>query len=89
MNVKKGTRRLGIVLGLCGAILGGYLARSYARAVWHNYRASSRFESLRASPTIQKVAKAIQENRNDPSRSTPGSTIDSINIVASWNIKRT
>jgi hypothetical protein len=66
MNVREGTRRLGIVLGLCGAILGGYLARSYARAVWHNYRASSRFTSLIASPTIQRVAKAIREYQNGP-----------------------
>src|SRR5262249_10634228 len=70
MNVKRGTRRLGIVLGLCGAILGGYLARSYARAVWHNYMASRRFESLMASPTIEKVAKAIREN-NDPIATYP------------------
>ena len=66
MNVKKGTRRLGIALGICGAILGGYLERSYARAVWHNYRASSRFTSIMASPTTQRVAKAIRENRNGP-----------------------
>jgi len=66
MNVREGTRRLGIVLGLSGAILGGYLEHSHARAVWHNYRASRRFESLMASPTIQKVAKAIRENRNGP-----------------------
>jgi len=66
MNVKKGTRRLGIALGICGAILGGYLERSYARAVWHSYRASSRFTSLSASPTTQRVAKAIRENRNGP-----------------------
>jgi len=71
MNVRKGMRRLGIVLGLCGAILGVSLARSYARAVWHNYRASSRFESLRASPTIQRVAKAIRENWNDPIAAYP------------------
>jgi len=70
MNVQRGTRRLGIVLGLCGAILGGYLARSYARAVWHNYMASRRFESLMASPTIEKVAKAIREN-NDPIATYP------------------
>src|SRR5215469_3100042 len=45
-------------------MLGAYLARSDARAVWHKYSASRRFELLRASPTIQKVAKAIRENRN-------------------------
>jgi hypothetical protein len=71
MNVRKGMRRLGIVLGLCGAILAVYLARSNARAVWHYYRASSRFESLRASPTIQRVAKAIRENRNGPIATYP------------------
>ena len=60
MNLREGTRRLGIVLGLCGAILGGYLEHRYARAVWHNYRAAKHFESLRASPAIQKVAEAIK-----------------------------
>jgi len=71
MNVKKGTRRLGIVLGLVGALLGGYLERSHARAVWHNYSASRHFESLTASSTIQKVAKAIRENRNGPIEKYP------------------
>jgi hypothetical protein len=71
MNVREGTRRLGIVLGLWGAMLGGYLARSYARAVWHNYRASSRLTSLIASPTLQRVAKAIREYENGPFATYP------------------
>jgi hypothetical protein len=71
MNVREGTRRLGIVLSLCGTILGGYLEHGYARAVWHNYRAAKRFESLRASPAIQKVAEAIKEYKNGPLATYP------------------
>jgi hypothetical protein len=71
MNVREGTRRLGFVLGLCGAILGGYFEHGYARAVWHNYRAAKRFESLRASPPIQRVAEAIKEYKNGPLATYP------------------
>jgi hypothetical protein len=71
MNVREGTRRLGIVLGLCGAILGGYLEHGHARAVWHNYRAAKRFESLSASPAIQRVAEGIKEYRNGPLATYP------------------
>ena len=53
-------RRLGILLGACGAIFGGCLAYSDARASWDNYAAHRKFQSLMASPTMQKVAKAAR-----------------------------
>ena len=89
MNLKEGTRRLGIVRGLCGAILGGYLERSQARAVWHNYRASSRFESLSASPMIQKVAKAIRDSRNGPVAKYPWINYRFNQQSGSWDTKQT
>jgi hypothetical protein len=73
MNVREGMRRLGILLGVGGAILGGYLAYGDATAVWVNYTASRRFESLTASPAVQRVAKAIREYQNGPFATYPWS----------------
>lgn len=61
MNVREGMRRLGILLGACGAILGGCLAYSDARTTWGSYAAHRKFESLMASPIMQKVAKAARD----------------------------
>jgi hypothetical protein len=58
MTVMEAMRRLGILLGACGAILGGLVAYRDAKAVWTSYAASRRFESLMASPTMRKVAQA-------------------------------
>lgn len=66
MNVREGMRRLGILLGACGGILGGCLAYSDVRTTWDNYTAHRKFESLMASPTVQKVAKAAREYQNGP-----------------------
>jgi hypothetical protein len=58
-------RRLGIFLGLCGGILGGCFAYSGGRAAWDAHTAYRRFESVMASPTMQRVAKAAREYQVD------------------------
>jgi len=57
--------RLGILLGACGGILGGCLAYSDAKATWDSHTAARKFESLMASPTMQKVAKAARDYQID------------------------
>jgi len=61
MNVKEGMRRLGLLLSVCGGILGACLAYGDTAKVWENHAAHRRFESLMASPTMQKVAKAARD----------------------------
>jgi hypothetical protein len=66
MNVREGMRRLGILVGTCGGILGGCLAYSDARTTWDNHTAHRKFEFLMASPTMQKVGKAARDYQNGP-----------------------
>jgi len=66
MNVREGMRRLGILLGACGGILGAFLGYSDARTTWDTHVAHGRFESLMASPIMQKVAKAAHDYQNGP-----------------------
>jgi hypothetical protein len=58
MNVTEGVRRLGILLGVCGGIAGGFLGYGDAANVWGGWTAHRKFESLMATPTIQKFVKA-------------------------------
>jgi hypothetical protein len=66
MNVREGMRRLSILLGACGGILGVSISYGDAKATWESHAASRKFESLMASPTMQKVAKAAREYQNGP-----------------------
>jgi hypothetical protein len=65
MNAKEGMRRLGIFLGVCGGILGGFLGYSNAKATWDSHIAVRKFESLMATPTMRKVAKAARDYQHD------------------------
>jgi hypothetical protein len=58
-------RRLGLLLGVCGGILGGCLAYSDAKITWENLTGHRQFASLMASPTMQKVTKAVQDYQRD------------------------
>src|SRR5258708_7887695 len=66
MNAREGMRRLGILLGACGGILGGCLAYSNAKTTWDNHTEYRKFESRMASATMQKIAKAARDNQNGP-----------------------
>lgn len=62
MNVREGMRRLGILLGVWGGIVSGLLAYRDAKAAWDRHTAFRRFESLMASPTMRKAAKAVKDD---------------------------
>jgi hypothetical protein len=61
MNVTEGMRRLGILLGVCGGILGGWLAYGDAKSTWERRIEYRKFAFLMASPIMQNVAKAARE----------------------------
>jgi hypothetical protein len=61
MNAREGVRRFGILLGVSGCILGSFHGYSYAQDVWDLWAANRRFESLMASPIMQKVAKVARD----------------------------
>jgi hypothetical protein len=58
MNIREGARRLGIVLGALGGTVGAFAGYPSARDLWNARAAGKEFESLMASPTMLKVAKA-------------------------------
>jgi hypothetical protein len=61
MNFRESMRRLGILLGACGAVLGGFLGYSDAKAVWDRYTAHRRFESKFGE---QRPRSRQQESQN-------------------------
>ncbi len=74
MNLKEGTRRLGIVLGILGGVLGTFIAYQNGVDLWHTHVAHKRFESLLGSPTMLKVVKT--EALSQESLSTAALTSD-------------
>lgn len=66
VNVKEGMRRAGLLLGVCGGLLGGFLAYGDAQNLWNARKAHYRFEALIASPTLRQVAKAVRDEQNGP-----------------------
>jgi hypothetical protein len=61
MNFREGTRRLGIVFGVLGGTISAFAGYPSARDLWNVGAANRKFESLMASPTMMKVAKAAKE----------------------------
>jgi hypothetical protein len=66
MNVREGMRRLGLLLGVSGGIMGGFLGYSDAQNLCNVWTAHRKFESLMALPTTQKVAHAASVYQNGP-----------------------
>jgi hypothetical protein len=54
MNIKEGSRRLAIVLGGLGAIVGAFAGYQTVREVWEARTAQARFESFADSSAIKK-----------------------------------
>ncbi len=66
MNVREGMRRLGLLLGVSGGIMGGFLGYSDAQNLCNVWTAHRKFESLMALPTTQKVAHAASVYQSGP-----------------------
>lgn len=66
MNVNEGLRRLGIVLGLLGAIAGGIAGFRVGRPAWSAFAAHRRFQSVLSSPTMVRASGAIRSYMSTP-----------------------
>ena len=55
MNFKEGMRRVGILLGVIGAIIGGVASFEEASRVWRQHVANRQFERALAVPAVQKI----------------------------------
>src|SRR5262245_31567621 len=80
MNAREGMRRLGILLGVSGGILGGFLGCSDAQDLWSHWNAHRQFESLMALPVTQKVASAAKIHQSGPWTQYAESTQVSYNV---------
>ncbi len=66
MNIKEGLRRLGIVLGALGGVVGVMAGYTGAQDLWNHRAAHKKFQSLMASTTMLKVAKVENQPEAKP-----------------------
>ena len=57
MNLREGTRRLALLLGVAGAILGGFASYSELQTVREQWASHNRFERLANSDVVQEERK--------------------------------
>ena len=60
MNLREGTRRVALLLGVARAILGGFASYSEFQTVREQWASHSRFEHLAASPVAQQARHSIE-----------------------------
>lgn len=60
MNLSEGTRRLALLLGVVGAIAGGFASYSELQTVPEQQASHRRFEQLAASPFVQQARRSIE-----------------------------
>ncbi len=65
MNLREGTRRLALLLGTVGAILGGFVSYGELQSVMSQRARHNKFEQLAASDVV-KQAKPDWFTQNDP-----------------------
>jgi hypothetical protein len=68
MNLREGTRRLALLLGVVGAIFGGFASYAELRTVRNQSARHADFERLTAGFESSRLAQRMrQESENDPS----------------------
>jgi hypothetical protein len=60
MNFREGMRRLGVVLGVAGSVIGIMSVYESSHGLWNAHIGHQRFESLMASDSLLKTAKDIK-----------------------------
>jgi hypothetical protein len=60
MNVREGTRRLALLLGVVGAILGGFASYVELQTILNQRALQAQFEQLAASDVVQQERKVLQ-----------------------------
>jgi hypothetical protein len=73
MNLREGTRRLALLLGAAGAIVGGFASYSEIQTIRGNLASHIRFEQLAASPVAQRALDSLKSAcAQDPSEKQCG-----------------
>lgn len=73
MNLREGMRRVGIVLGVLGFLVGGTIGYLRLRKAWRNH---TRFERLCSLPIMGGVRTAIKEGHAPPPKTLPADVWD-------------
>lgn len=60
MNVKEGTRRLALLLGVAGAIRGGFRSYSELQTILEQRASHAKFAQLAASPVVQQARRSLE-----------------------------
>jgi hypothetical protein len=76
LNLREGTRRLALLLGIVGAILGGIVSYIELQSVMHARADHQRFEQLANSQVVQQKRKALQFPPDFIPSPPPGYTLD-------------
>ncbi len=66
MNLREGTRRLALLLGVVGAIAGGFASYSELLTVLEQWARHNRFEQLAASPFVQHAQESCYASSPKP-----------------------
>src|ERR1039458_6439074 len=66
MNLREGTRRLALLLGVLGAIAGGFASYLELQSVLSQRARHNRFEQLANSPVVQQARKSCFERSATP-----------------------
>ena len=59
VNLKEGTRRLALLLGVAGALLGGFASYDYLQTSLDQRARHNRFEQLAASDVVNQERKTL------------------------------
>jgi len=68
VNLREGTRRLALLLGVLGAIAGGFASYLELQSVLSQRARHNRFEQLANSPVVQQARKFCFENSATPDK---------------------
>jgi len=60
VNLREGTRRLALLLGAAGVILGGFASYSELQTILELRASHNRFEQLAASPVAQQARRSLE-----------------------------
>ena len=60
MNLREGTRRLALLLGALGAVVGGFASYSELQTIREQRVSHNRFEQLAASPVAHQAHHSIE-----------------------------
>ena len=75
MNVREGTRRLALLLGVVGALFGGFLSYSELQSVIHRRADRQHFAQLADSAVVQQARKNCLSDNPPPGYAKLGSQL--------------